>query len=275
MEEELGLLNDLDAVYDSGFTLTALSGVNFGKGNVKRARALATEAAGIFRRFGEQRYLAATDWYLGLFDAADRRFPRAARKYRDALLGAWETGDQMLACKAMNGLAAMAVEGGKADTAARWLGAVDHQLALIGGKLFPFDVPAYQKADSYGRSMLGEHDFSANHQAGGLLSRLDLRALADGTVQDVEDAARAPRPRGAVRTAGMTAREREVLVLIAEGKTDREIAQELFISLRTVNAHVASILAHLEVSSRREAVSRGRELGMLIEGSSNAQRVPL
>ncbi len=51
----------------------------------------------------------------------------------------------------------------------------------------------------------------------------------------------------------LTPREREVLTLIARGATDREIAQELTVSLYTVKAHVRSVLQKLQVVSRREA----------------------
>jgi len=62
----------------------------------------------------------------------------------------------------------------------------------------------------------------------------------------------------------LTRREIAVLRLIARARTDREIADALFLSPRTVNGHVARILAKLEVHTRREAVERGRELGVLI-----------
>ena len=61
----------------------------------------------------------------------------------------------------------------------------------------------------------------------------------------------------------LTPRERDVLLLLAERKTDREIAEALFVSRRTVNSHVASILSRLGVHTRRDAVARARELGVL------------
>ncbi|MEA3397553.1 MAG: response regulator transcription factor, partial [Chloroflexota bacterium] len=51
----------------------------------------------------------------------------------------------------------------------------------------------------------------------------------------------------------LTAREHEVLALVTEGKADREIAQELQISTKTVGNHVSSILCKLRVASRTEA----------------------
>ncbi|MCS6879786.1 MAG: response regulator transcription factor [Oscillochloridaceae bacterium] len=54
----------------------------------------------------------------------------------------------------------------------------------------------------------------------------------------------------------LTAREQEILALIAAGRSDKEIAAELMISLYTVKAHVRAILAKLHVTSRREAARR-------------------
>ncbi|MEO7332379.1 MAG: response regulator transcription factor [Gemmatimonadales bacterium] len=59
-----------------------------------------------------------------------------------------------------------------------------------------------------------------------------------------------PRPDEAF---GLSARERGVLALIVEGRTNREIGERLFISQKTVGVHVGNILAKLGVSGRVEA----------------------
>jgi DNA-binding CsgD family transcriptional regulator len=64
------------------------------------------------------------------------------------------------------------------------------------------------------------------------------------------------------RRTGLTPREREVLGLLIVGKTDRQIAEHLFISKKTAGVHVTNILAKLGVHSRREAATRARELGL-------------
>ena len=62
---------------------------------------------------------------------------------------------------------------------------------------------------------------------------------------------------------GLTAREREVLRLVALGHTSREIADRLVLSVRTVEAHRARIQARLAVSSRSELVRWALDNGLL------------
>jgi DNA-binding CsgD family transcriptional regulator len=62
--------------------------------------------------------------------------------------------------------------------------------------------------------------------------------------------------------AGLTAREAEVLHLIAAGRSNRDIAAELFISAKTVSVHVSSILAKLHAASRTEAAAIAHRAGL-------------
>ena len=61
----------------------------------------------------------------------------------------------------------------------------------------------------------------------------------------------------------LTAREREVLVLLAAGNSNREIASSLFVSLPTVKTHLAHIYAKLEAKNRNEALGRAVARGLL------------
>jgi LuxR family transcriptional regulator, maltose regulon positive regulatory protein len=72
---------------------------------------------------------------------------------------------------------------------------------------------------------------------------------------------------GGVVVAGLveplSARELEVLRLLAEGATNRAIAKQLVVSLDTVKRHVSNLFGKLEVANRTQAVARARELGLL------------
>ena len=61
---------------------------------------------------------------------------------------------------------------------------------------------------------------------------------------------------------GLSPREREVLALIAQGRTNREIGERLFISQKTVGVHVGNILSKLDVSGRVEAAAVAIRLGL-------------
>ncbi len=61
----------------------------------------------------------------------------------------------------------------------------------------------------------------------------------------------------------LSRREREVLQLLTQGQTNREIAQSLILSVSTVKIHVEHILAKLDVSDRTQAAVRAIELGLV------------
>lgn len=105
------------------------------------------------------------------------------------------------------------------------------------------------------------HDIAAALGARLLVERIDAlarRGRVDlGSGPPGEQAADA-----AVDRLRLTDREREVLALVAEGRTNRQIADALFISTKTASVHVSNILSKLEVSNRGEAAAIARRLGL-------------
>ena len=79
---------------------------------------------------------------------------------------------------------------------------------------------------------------------------------------------------GAQPTQPVTSRERQILELMAQGKTNREIARDFVISTATVKRHVENLIAKLEASDRTQAVVRGLELGLITLRKSPRSLVP-
>jgi DNA-binding NarL/FixJ family response regulator len=71
------------------------------------------------------------------------------------------------------------------------------------------------------------------------------------------------RARSDAEGGGLSRRELEVVRLVAVGRTNREIAQELYLSPRTIDMHMRSVLRRLGCRSRMEAARRAGELGLL------------
>ncbi|MFI5797207.1 AAA family ATPase [Streptomyces sp. NPDC051677] len=70
-----------------------------------------------------------------------------------------------------------------------------------------------------------------------------------------------------VESLGLTSRERDVLRLVSAGRTNRQIAEELFISPKTASVHVSNILSKLAVSGRGEAAALAHRLGLFPPGA--------
>ena len=97
----------------------------------------------------------------------------------------------------------------------------------------------------------------------------DLAALGEPIVERL-----GPGAAGRFRSGNLTRRQWEILQLVAQGQTNAEIARALVLSPRTVEMHVANILATLDSRSRAEAVRRATELGLLEEYGMTTKKIP-
>jgi len=106
------------------------------------------------------------------------------------------------------------------------------------------------------------------HEAVAALDQLGARPAADFGRRRLREfgvrrVPRGPRPSTSRNRAGLTRREQDVLLLVAGGLSNPEIAVRLFLSPKTVERHVSGIFRKLDVSSRVEAVAVASERGLL------------
>ena len=114
---------------------------------------------------------------------------------------------------------------------------------------------------------LAEGDNDARLEALRIFVELGARPAAERVRQSLRDAGvrripRGPRPSTRAHPSGLTAREVQILGLVAEGLTNAEIGARLHISPKTVDHHVSAVLAKLGASSRRAAVKAAAALGL-------------
>ncbi len=100
------------------------------------------------------------------------------------------------------------------------------------------------------------------------LQRLGARAAAARVARTlrergVRDLRQGPRAATLGNVAGLTARELEVLALVAEGMRNSQIAERLVLSRKTVDHHVSAILRKLDAGTRTEAVAEAGRTGIL------------
>jgi non-specific serine/threonine protein kinase len=241
----------LDAWVEEAVALLHLSNVVFSRGD----RDLATQhAEAALARFRASGYAAGAGMALGrrarlARDRGDSH--EAALAYHEALRLWSSQNDHWYIRMALTGLAELASAYGQSSAAASLLGSVDTLVQEAGALLSPAGFE-YVRATTAARAALGAERFAELHAKGQHLSLAEAVAIAATISVPVSATDRV-----------LTAREIEVLRLIAAGRTDRQIADALFVSSRTINAHVAHILTKLEVHTRRDAVIRGRELDLL------------
>jgi len=222
-------------------------------------------------RFGEEalrvgREAGSTTWPpYALFVLASlaherREVPRAGALYREAIDLAWEHHDRLCVRMALPGLAGLATLEGDPVRALRLAGAASALEENAGIWAFPPIRDRHERWLAAAREAVDADTWTAALAAGRALPLDDAVAYALEPATTVgEPAARAQDEPG----DPLSAREREVLQLIAQGRTNREIAQSLFVTEHTVKYHVTSLFNRLNVTSRAEAVARASALGLL------------
>ncbi|MFM9626306.1 MULTISPECIES: helix-turn-helix transcriptional regulator [Streptomyces] len=207
---------------------------------------------------GERQLYGSTVTTRGIILALTGEHRESEECLRRGLEAAAEIGEVLVVGLACLGLAWLAAREERHIRACWILGYAEHARRLSGDPvaLLPRLLEEQEETRKAVRAALGEEKFELWRETGARMSGRELlqavRANADTPVSEVTHPG-PPAPRTEARSVdALTRREREVAALVAQGMSNREIAERLVISKRTVDAHVEHILAKLGITSRTE-----------------------
>lgn len=248
------LLNEAQTSVDGGNEVEARAALAQGlgihaafEGDVAGAIEHFVEAVDLFRSRGHLFGLTHTLGNLGSALLAAGDLISARRRLEEALELALSIDERTTQHSALDFFACQAAMSGDARLAARLFGAAQAIRSQMGANALVYPTPIVDEAKDRARSTLGAADFEAELLVGTGLTRHEAAALALGRTVDTQPYGEAGGP-----TATLPRREGEVAELVAQGLSNKEIGARLFISDRTVESHVRSLMNKLGFSSRAQ-----------------------
>ena len=239
-----------DLAYPPG-RLAVLQAQSFGgffEADLDSARTAATEGARLAEQTGDLYALEMMQLNLGLVALMTGRLDESKPLLVKSLRIARQIDDRVAQFYLLGALGCHAALVGQARLAAHLLGAAEEARTEAGADVIASLAPSFAQAQASSTAALGAIRFEAEWQEGKQRGRDGAVAFALG--QPVGDARPAPG-----RTDPLAKRELDVARLVADGLTNKEIGTRLFISERTVDSHVRSILNKLGFGSRAQVAA--------------------
>ena len=254
-ESALRMLNEAQIVtrslddYPARISVLQAQALNgFFSGDIEAVKRASTEGIALSRDVGDLYSLEMMLLNRGGTALMVGEFELARTDYIDALKIAQRIDDRVAQYALLDELACVAAASGKARLAAQLLGAAETIRTQAGASLIPILAPLLAQAEASATAALGASKFEAEVNAGKRLSRDEAIRLA---LEEPAPVAASTATDGQ-STALLGKREVEVARLVAEGRSNKQIGAKLFISERTVDSHVRSILNKLGFNSRAQ-----------------------
>lgn len=225
------------------YTLFMLAAATSWAGDADRTIALCEEGLSVSEAAGENWSRSWTMWVLSFELSRRGEYERAEALARDALQLKRQFDDRLGIGHCLELIAWAAAADGRRERATRLLGAAQQIRRSIGEPLPPILVDLQAQCEADLRSALGERGLTAGLRRGADLTFDEALSFA------LEE--QAP-PAATEEKTPLTAREWEVADLVAEGMTNREIADTLVVSQRTAEGHVEHVLIKLGFTSRTQ-----------------------
>ena len=247
LDEAGALAEELDDVATRVGVLQARSLNALFEGDFETLKLVASEGARESREAGDLYALHMMNLNLGGAALFMGDVEESKARYSEALRIAYQIDDRIGQFYLLAALAYHATLDGRAKTAAQLLGASQTIRVGAGAAVMPVMSPVLTQAEDSAVAALGRSRFDIEFAAGTRLSRDRAVALALGQAEHV-----APPAQDGPDDGLLGKREADVARLVAEGLSNKQIGARLFISERTVDSHVRSILNKLGFNSRAQ-----------------------
>ncbi len=265
-EKSLTISREMGNKYHFASGLLRLGIICQVRGQSDEAESLLLQAISELRELGDKAYIAFALMYLGRLHLNKGSATRAHQELQESLVLFREVEALYFIPYLLDSFSFLLSALGSAQRAARLFGATQALRDKFGTPLPPVHHKEHESYLTSTRTQLDDATFNVAWNAGRVMT-LDQAiefALAEIKIQDTQDApALSPRQIAKEKFGGLTAREREIAALIAQGKSNREIANTLVLSERTIEGHVSNILNKLGFNARSQiaawAVQKGLE----------------
>jgi predicted ATPase/DNA-binding CsgD family transcriptional regulator len=261
-EEAVDLFLEVGEKWGAAIELGFLAVAWRDQGDRERAQRLAERGLALSREVGERQAISTALYTLATLAQAESDHERAGDLFEEGLTVSVELGNETDVARYLEGLAAVAASEDRIVGAARLWGAAEELLEKIevGVHTYVPDGSLRQGQIAAARVRLGEKAFAAAWAEGRTMT------AEQATEYALERSTRAELTVQEVHPAGLSAREVEVLGLVAAGMTNAEVAERLFLSSRTIDWHLGSIYRKLGLHSRTEATRFAVEHGLCADG---------
>lgn len=254
-EESLDLFREVGEKEAVALLLNNLGEIARCQGNYSEACILYKQALVVSREFGAEAIITDVLYNLGHVAQRQGDYAQAYVLFLESLDISGRLGARVSIAQCLLGLAGLATVYGLPERAAQLFGAAEMLFEVTGYKLHPDDNDEYTHNTDTTRSQLSKSGWDTAWAKGYAMSLDEAVALASLTIP-----AQAPSSRGVMNHAlappypnDLTKREVEVLRLVADGLTNEQVAEQLFLSSNTVRAHLHSIYGKLNVTTRGAA----------------------
>ena len=265
-EESLQIFRELEDTRGIALALNNLGEVKRDQGNYAQAAEALETSLALYRELGNKwgTALALSNQGDLALEMGELEKAKAIYKESLALYRAENNTVGVIAC--LNGLAGVAEAQGAPVWAVRVWGMTDALRNAVGVPISPAEHAHYKHSVTAARVHLGEKAFAGIWAEGRLMTSEQVFATLEHITIPDESTSIVPPITAVMKPSlkptypdALTAREVEVLQLLAAGLTSAQIAEQLIISLLTVNTHVRSIYSKLGVTSRSAATRYAME----------------